>query len=302
MLDPPGVQAQTQLQCVGRMLPGVTVQPPAACLAFAATLLVCALPATAARACLALTVWALVMSFADWSIHRYMLHDGRSCMPHWRHAHRVHHVEFDTGVGRSGVSLTFSYMDIFLFATVTLPVAFAAGVLVVPLRPPPLAVVVLAHFFATACAVGVHNYCHTSFHGYKIPHWRTRLCVPVPSRVCEVLHEHHARHHEDAGVNYCTVLLGFDMLAGTAYEPERNLGYSLPCCWWPRRHWSHKQQAVDAGWRATHGAEQACGGAAAESQVAADPKRGSSRSPLDGSRVEKCVYVGASDPYRVVCV
>ena len=200
------------------------------------------LPAYLCVAVACVASWYSLMSFADWGLHRYVLHDDRSPMPHWRRGHRTHHMEFDSGIGRSGISLTFPHGDVALIALATLPLGLLAGSWVVPLRPVPLMGLLAAHTVGIAFFVGVHNYAHSCFHGYKPPPWRSHACVPVPGWLCGLLHEHHRQHHEDAGVNYCTVLLGFDWIAGT--QPCQLP--SVHC--WPARWWSHVPSATpDAG-------------------------------------------------------
>lgn len=226
------------------MIPHVQVRLPAVALLLVFFSLLLLLPGDIAKMLWLLASWYFLMSFADWALHRFVLHDDRSIVPHWRRGHRKHHVEFDTGVGRSGTSLTFPHGDASLIALATMPLGLLVGLSLAEAKPFPLLCIALAHVAGITLVVGVHNYAHSAFHGYPIPGWSTHAVMPVPQFVLEVLHAHHERHHEDAGCNYCTVLLGFDSLAGTSYDDGSPLGAS---CFWPHRHWSHIPQAHSAG-------------------------------------------------------
>ena len=86
------------------------------------------------------------------------------------------------------------------------------------LDPVPLLAITFAHLAACMLFIGAHNYAHSHFHDYVPPSWSRAPCTPVPRAMREYLHEHHERHHTDARTNLCTILLGFDYLAGTVYE------------------------------------------------------------------------------------
>jgi hypothetical protein len=195
------------------------------------------LPSPARLSLRILLSWYLLMSFCDWALHRYVLHDDRTPMPAWRRGHRKHHLEYDTGIGHSGVSVTFPHADAALIALATLPLGLLVGLpsMSQPSAPSSVAIATLAHFVGITIVVGVHNYAHSVFHFYPPPPWKSHACVPVPDMLLEVLHEHHLRHHEDSRVNYCTVLLGFDSLAGTVPSAED----SCCGCFWPLQFWSH---------------------------------------------------------------
>ena len=54
-------------------------------------------------------VWYVAMSAADWMLHRLVLHSDNSPIMAWRHAHWVHHREFDGAIQyKTGASLTFT--------------------------------------------------------------------------------------------------------------------------------------------------------------------------------------------------
>lgn len=214
-------------------------------------LLVLELPHGALVAFRIMTMWYFLMSFADWALHRYVLHDDRTPMPHWRQGHRKHHVEYDSGIGHSGVSVTFPHVDTLLIALVTFPLGLLVALanIAQTWTPAMLLSVALAHVAAITVVIGIHNYAHSCFHFYNPPPWRSHACVPVPELLLELLHEHHLRHHEDSRVNYCTVLLGFDLFAGTVPSSERSL---FDC--WPRPFfWSHVPHDPITGQPILHG-------------------------------------------------
>ena len=172
-----------------------------------------------AAALVALILWYTAMSGADWALHRYVLHGDPSPIKAWRHAHWVHHREFDGAVNyQTGASLTFPHASSALIALSLLPVALVLG-LVWTHDAAQLVAIAIAHLVAVTFAVGMHNYAHSAFHRYRPPRWSRAPCVPVPSWALELLHEHHERHHANPCVNLCTVLLGFDWLAGTTWTP-----------------------------------------------------------------------------------
>jgi hypothetical protein len=157
------------------------------------------------------------MSATDWALHKLVLHNDASPIMMWREAHWVHHREYDGAMlYKTGASLTFPHPSTAGIVMATLPIALLLGLLWVD-DPRGLIWVAAAHAVCVTLAIGVHNYAHSSFHEYEVPSWAKAPCVPVPMAVQRVLHEHHERHHADARVNLCTVLLGFDWLACTDY-------------------------------------------------------------------------------------
>ena len=169
--------------------------------------------------------WYSCMSAFDWAVHRYVLHGDASLVPAWRVAHRMHHREYDGTWARTGASLTFPWLPTAYFVLGTLPVGLAAGSLAAigishgRLLPFPvvdvLGVAAATHVALSVVAVGIHNHAHSLFHDYTPPSWWSAPSVPVPTSMVSCLHTHHELHHMNALCNYCTVLLGFDWLAGT---------------------------------------------------------------------------------------
>lgn len=150
------------------------------------------------------------MSYNDWALHKYILHDDDSPMVHWRKLHRLHHLEFDKITEKHGDGLGFTYVDMLLIAFVTgIPIALA----VYAINKKYLTVVLLLHVVGTFIGVGIHNYSHRIFH----EHTALPACmqVPVPESLYINLHKHHIHHHENTKTNYCTVFLGFDYMVGT---------------------------------------------------------------------------------------
>ena len=161
--------------------------------------------------------WYMLLSGADWALHRYVLHANDSPVPAWRSAHRTHHLEFDGLVGRTHASLTFAHEDTAFIALATSPLTVLIWLIArfTLTNSPPFWAFALAHAAMIVLGVGVHNYAHSVFHGYEPPTWDEAPRIKVPTAVCELLHEHHRKHHLDPGLNYCTVFLGFDWLAGS---------------------------------------------------------------------------------------
>ena len=174
----------------------------------------------------------------------------------WRRYHRDHHLEY---LGRSmtrGASLTFNHGETLAFGLLTLPVALlvhspwillsarrgsAFGAPSAGCPATSYALVASLHLAAVSAAVGVHNWAHSRFHGYPPPSWCRAPSVPCPRQAVALLHEHHRLHHEDVNVNYCTVLLGFDWLAGTTPHACIHTG-SLSCI--------HRCCSASTGWPA----------------------------------------------------
>jgi len=170
-------------------------------------------------ALLLLLAWYIAMSGCDWGLHKLVLHNDASVIRAWRDAHRVHHREYDGAtLFKTGASLTFPHVSCAGIALGTMPIALVLGALWVE-QPRQLLGVALAHIVAIFGAVGVHNAAHSTFHDYALPSWRYAPCVPMPRRFTQLLHDHHECHHINAKVNLCTVLLGFDWIAGTTYTP-----------------------------------------------------------------------------------
>lgn len=162
--------------------------------------------------------WYIMMSAFDWWTHKYVMHNDASIVKSWRHAHYIHHREFDGAfMNKTGASLTFPHSSALVISLVTLPIALVLGVAWTT-RPVPLLAITFAHLAACMLFIGAHNYAHSHFHDYVPPSWSRAPCTPVPRAMREYLHEHHERHHSDARTNLCTILLGFDYLAGTVYE------------------------------------------------------------------------------------
>lgn len=186
--------------------------------------------------------WYMLLSGADRALHRYVLHADDSPVPAWRRAHHTHHLEFDGVVGRTHASLTFAHEDAAFIALATSPLTVLIWLVarVALTDSPPFWAFGLAHAAMIVLGVGVHNYAHSVFHGYEPPTWDEAPRIKVPKAVCELLHEHHRKHHLDPGLNYCTVFLGFDWLAGSEASSV-DVGFT------PHRAFSHTTKAAAAG-------------------------------------------------------
>ena len=161
--------------------------------------------------------WYILLSGADWALHRFVLHANNSPVPTWRNAHRMHHLEFEDDIGYTYASLTFSHKDTLLIALTTLPLTILIWIIakMTLTSCPPFWVFCIVHISMIILGVGIHNYAHSVFHGYEPPSWDKAPCIKIPKAVCDLLHEHHQKHHKDPGLNYCTVFLGFDWLVGS---------------------------------------------------------------------------------------
>ena len=116
--------------------------------------------------------------------------------------------------------------------------------------PMPLWAFAVAHALFVTAGVGAHNYAHSVFHGYEPPRWRDAPRVGLPKYLCELLHEHHRKHHLDSGLNYCTVFLGFDWVVGSEAASE-DAGFGPP-----HRYFSHAKPQRPAQPRASQQQQQ----------------------------------------------
>ncbi len=156
-------------------------------------------------------LWYLYMSFNDWILHKYILHNDDSPLKDWRKKHIIHHKEFNNEVPKNGVGIAFTYLDSLLIAFVTGIPILILGCLI--LNKKHLLILLIGHFIGSFIGVGIHNYSHCIFHKHKDLEYCLR--VPVPKDLYIRLHEHHEQHHNNTKTNYCTVFLGFDKLTGT---------------------------------------------------------------------------------------
>ena len=196
--------------------------------------------------------WYMLLSGADWALHRHVLHANDSPIPEWRKAHRMHHLEFDGVVGRTHASLTFAHMDTLLIIAATSPCSMIIALVahLTMAAPMPLWAFAVAHALFVTAGVGAHNYAHSVFHGYEPPRWRDAPRVGLPKYLCELLHEHHRKHHLDSGLNYCTVFLGFDWVVGSEAASE-DAGFGPP-----HRYFSHAKPQRPAQPRASQQQQQ----------------------------------------------
>lgn len=152
-----------------------------------------------------LIIWYLFMSFVDWYIHKYILHNNDTYFKHLRHLHKIHHSEYKNNDPTSITGIYFNiYHTIFLYIT-TLPVIY----LFTRLLKIPVTTTLLIHFFLVYCTIGAHNNCHGEFHNQNVLIENVPYCY-VPQIFKKVIQKHHDLHHANPTKNFCAVLLGFD--------------------------------------------------------------------------------------------
>ena len=61
-----------------------------------------------------LLFWYLYMSFSDWLLHKYILHNDNSPLKNWRTNHKIHHLEFENKAPKNGTGIGFTYLNALL--------------------------------------------------------------------------------------------------------------------------------------------------------------------------------------------
>ena len=157
-------------------------------------------------------IWYTYMSFVDWVVHKYILHNDSSPLPEWRRLHILHHLEYDKKMDKHGEGLGFTYYDMFIISIFSvIPVLLVTTFIDKDYLP----YVIIFHIVGTCIGVGMHNHGHRIFHQHDtLPYC---MQVPYPEIYRKFIHEHHTYHHMNAKQNYCTIFLGFDYLIGTSH-------------------------------------------------------------------------------------
>lgn len=161
--------------------------------------------------------WYIYMSFIDWFIHKYILHNDLSLVTFLRHHHRNHHLYFDKVIEHYEYGITFDYIEsgfIALFSGI--PIFLFTWML--SLEPAWIFGLLVLHIVGVFVGVGIHNYFHTIFHNHALFSAENTLYVPVPSWVYTYLQAHHRLHHENPKTNFCITWIGFDSFIGTQAE------------------------------------------------------------------------------------
>lgn len=146
-----------------------------------------------------IVTWYACASAVDWTVHALFMHRG------WNKGladiHSVHHI---SAMNKDNTTHGewFSWTVVMMYTLGTFPMAL--------LLPwwwmHPLLITVL---------MGVHNYSHSHYHHHTPPSLWDAPVFTVPSSVTQILHDHHALHHQEPNCNFCTVALGWDWVAGT---------------------------------------------------------------------------------------
>jgi hypothetical protein len=155
----------------------------------------------------------LANSFAEWTIHRFVMHRRTILSYAYRKHAQTHHVLFDGGEFYHArdeymkAHITFTALDYVLILLACLP--FWVGLELLVQRP-----IVAGCLLATLAGLQLFNSLHLRFH---VPSdtWlqRTRLFL--------LAKEHHRRHHEDPACNLNVATLPIaDWLFGTLRRLE----------------------------------------------------------------------------------
>lgn len=141
----------------------------------------------------------LNLSYVDWALHKYILHDKES-QSGWRIEHQEHHADSE-----ATDKLCFYHKEISVITASSLPIF----VMICRLFDYALPICVFAHFCAIIIIVMMYNYSHSITHGGTPPSFS--IYTPWAT----LLKENHLLHHKYHNCNFCTVVPGFDHLVGT---------------------------------------------------------------------------------------
>lgn len=157
-----------------------------------------------------LLCWYIYISFVDYAIHKYIMHNDNTCFQSLREKHKRHHLEASNKVTDLGTSITFTYDEMFIIGFISgLLVLFVSFLLCNNVSKSLL--IFFIHLVIISIGIGIHNFSHVIFHNHD-EIFDNCLQIPIPTFFMDILHNHHELHHLNPKRNLCVVFLGFDNL------------------------------------------------------------------------------------------
>ena len=162
------------------------------------------------------------MSFCDWFIHKYIMHNNNTnkLLLNWRTAHLIHHKEINKEIECNDTAVSFCVKETINIALVTSIFVLVASYIYLYAFVNPIyhlismSLLFCFHILGAFVGISIHNYCHTLHHKCKKD--TTDCCkIAVPDWLYTTITNHHENHHKNVKRNFCVVFLGFDNLIGT---------------------------------------------------------------------------------------
>jgi hypothetical protein len=163
----------------------------------------------------AFIIYYIYLSFVDWFIHSFIMHNPNTFFLELRESHKKHHIN-------NNYSITFDYYEtliIYLFSLffILLIYVFYKYFTYNNISIKTIAFIALFNAISILLGVASHNYCHSKHHNC-LHNIGDCFIIKVPNYICNIINNHHEKHHYNSKTNFCTIFLGFDYIANTNYN------------------------------------------------------------------------------------
>ena len=153
-------------------------------------------------------LWYTYISFVDFSIHKFIMHNDNTYLKKIRADHKRHHREHLNEEEDFGTSIVFSFFDTIIIGVIS--GIIVSIILYLIYQNINISLYILGiHIILILIGGGIHNYSHSAYHNHNLTDC---FKIRIPKFIIEKLHKHHELHHIDPKKNFCVVFLGFDTL------------------------------------------------------------------------------------------